>query len=352
MNLPLPLGLGEQTFWLPVPASEQAADIDWLYYYIYWVCVVFFVGVVASMLWFMWAYRRRPGHAADQSLHHNLPLELFWSVVPTILVVFMFYWGFTGFIAQHTAPADAYKIEVLAKKWDWTFIYPNGATVPGANDADPDDFSKGLHVPPGRPVQLLLAGQDVLHAFYSPEMRVKQDAVPGRITQVWFTAIHSGRSNQPEVYPLFCAEYCGTKHSLMRSKVVVHPTQESFDQWVKERGDIYTNRTPEQIGETLYQINCQSCHSTSDIKTVGPGFGQLARRLLAGETREVLVGGSKQSVKVDEAYFAESIKEPNAKIVAEVPAGGMTPGLFQQLERGDQDVQALLAYIKSLAGKQ
>lgn len=347
MNLSLPLALDGPTFWMPVQASTQAAPIDWLYYFIYWLCVIAFVGIVASMLWFMWAYRRREGNVADQSMHHNLTLEIVWSVIPSVLVLMMFWWGFTGFIGLHTPPADAYKIEVLAKKWDWQFVYPNGAKVPGANDKDPDDFTMGLHVPPNRPVVLLLAAQDVLHAFYSPAMRVKQDAVPGRITQVWFQPLHSG-SDKPEVYSLFCAEYCGTKHSLMRSKVVVHPTQASFDEWVAARGDPRKGKTQEQIGEYLYQMNCQSCHSTSDIKTVGPGFGQLARRLAAGESRDVLVGGAKQSVKVTDDYIRESIVDPNAKITAEVPAGGMTPTIIQQLDRPDDDIKALIAYIRTL----
>lgn len=358
MNLLLPLA-SDATFWMPVQASTQAQPIDWLYYFIYWVCVFFFVGVCVTMGWFCWSYRRGSGKPVDHGLHHNLSLELAWSIPPTLLAVVMFYWGFTGFIELHTPPSNSYKIEVEAKKWDWLFKYPNGAQVAGTNPDDATEFDKGLHVPPGRPIHIILLAQDVLHAFFAPALRVKQDAVPGRYTELWFTAVHRGTKDAqgnlvPEIYPLFCAEYCGTKHSLMRSQVVVHPTQESFDNWVRVMADFRkkadgTPKSPDEIGKVLYQRVCASCHTTTNATTVGPGFGELARRLRKGESREVLEGGAKTSVQVTEQYIKDSILDPNRQIVAEVPQGGMTPTIIQQLEPDLGDLDALIAYIKTLS---
>lgn len=354
----LPLAT-DATFWMPVQASAQAAPIDWLYYFIYWICVFFFVGICITMGWFAWIYRRSAGGQADHGLHHNLTLELAWSIPPTLIAVVMFYWGFTGYVELHTPPASAYKVEIQAKKWDWTMVYPNGAIVPGANPDDPDEFDKGLHVPPNRPIHVILLAQDVLHAFYAPSMRVKMDAVPGRYTELWFTPLHRGTKDAqgnlvPERYPLFCAEYCGQKHSLMRSQIVVHPTQESFDTWVKVMADFRKNadgtpKPPAEVGKILYQRVCASCHTTTNATTVGPGFAALASRLHKGESRPVIQDGATAQVKVTDEYVRDSILDPNRQIVAEIPQGGMTPTIIQQLEPDKGDIEALIEYIKTLS---
>ncbi|MCA9239926.1 MAG: hypothetical protein KDA37_06995, partial [Planctomycetales bacterium] len=212
--------------WFRPGVSTTAHNVDQMFFFISVVCVFFFVLIIALMAWFMWIYRKRPGHREQYSQHHNNTLEVTWSVIPLLIVIGMFYMGFTGYIDMQNAPADAYEIEVEASKWQWSFRYPNGATSPV------------LHVPADRPVKLILSSKDVIHSLYIPAFRVKMDCVPGRYTYMWFnipkeyiSADHTDPTFDNDVandvkysdgsatydeadpqmgYDLFCTEYCGT----------------------------------------------------------------------------------------------------------------------------------------------
>lgn len=307
---------------LPQEASAQAAETDWVYYFIFWTNVVYFVHIVIAMGVLMVKYRRRPGVEPQKSPHHNLALEIGWSIPPIILVVLFFYFGFTQYLNLQTPPADAIKVEVTAKKWDWQFRYPNGTV------------SKDLHVLKDQPFRMLLQSQDVLHAFYIPKFRVKQDVVPGRTTSLWFTPTQP--TGEGEHYWLFCAEYCGTNHSRMWAKVIVHADQASYDKAIEPKA---------LEGPDLYALYCQSCHNLEGTINVGPTFAGVfgsKRKVLDTET------GKEEEVTADEAYIRESILYPGKKLSRmgrEFP-NGMDPTLKDRLK--PEEVDKLVAFIKGL----
>src|SRR5437763_5617228 len=161
------------TFWLPVRASEAAPNIDWLFNVILWVNIFFSVLIIVLMLLFVYRYRNRPGNEEGAAGGHNNALEITWTVIPTIIVCFIYYWGFKGFLHQAVEPPAAYEITATAKMWNWSFQYPNGY------------IGNELHVPVGVPVRVVLKSEDVLHDLYVPAFRVKKDAVPGRYNRLW-----------------------------------------------------------------------------------------------------------------------------------------------------------------------
>ena len=184
--------------WFRPAASTFAESSDSLWWLITWISVAFFVPIAGVMGWFMWTYRHRPAETFDpRSPSHNLPLELTWTVIPTLLIIVIFGFGFTGYLDMRTPPADAYEVRVIAQKWAWTFLHPNGL------------ISSKLYVPTDRPVKLRMVSQDVIHSFYVPAFRTKWDVVPGRDSTVWFTC------TEPGEYLYECTEYCGTGHSTM-----------------------------------------------------------------------------------------------------------------------------------------
>lgn len=284
------------TFQMPEQSSVVAPFVDWVYYYIFWLCVFYFIHIMGMMGWFMWKYRRRPGHETQPSPHHNLPLEIAWTLPPVVLVITMFYYGFTGYVDMSTPPADAYKIEVRAKKWDWAFTYPNGGT---------DTI---LHVPPDQPVQVLMGSSDVLHSFFLPRMRVKKDVVPGRTSTAWWQISKTWLDQRLEslsdaekqadyiVDTLYCTEYCGTNHSTMRAPVRIYKTRAAFEAAVKE----LNKETPFK----LYQLNCASCHTYDGTAMVGPTFKGIYE-----SQRQVYdpANGETKTITADEAYLRESI---------------------------------------------
>lgn len=321
---------GGRTFWLPEQASEQAADIDWLFWLIFYLCTFFFVVIIGAATYFSLKYRRRrPDQPPLPSPHHNTPIEVFWTAVPLVLVIYIFYVGFDGFMYLSVPPRDAYVVEVIGQKWSWAFRYPNGAM---SNDGK-------IHVPPGEPVKLVMAAQDVLHAFYVPAFRVKQDLVPGRYTTLWFTA-KTPKDGKEVEYHMTCAEYCGDGHSAMFTKVVVHPTRASFDAKVEE-----FNAPPEPTaanGERLYRQLCVACHNIDGPAGQGPNWDELAKRLAANETRPLANG---PPAIVDEQYILESIFEPQAKVAEGYQP--VMPTFKGQLKEGH--ISAIIAYVKSLA---
>lgn len=307
-------------FWQPVSASNFAGDVDWLYNVILWVTSLTVVGVVAAMTLFAIKYRvtsRKDSAVAVNQVDHNTPLEITWSVVPLAFFIPIFVWGFQGFTDMHTPPKDVLEIKATAQKWNWQFTYPGGNS-----DAK-------LHVPIGRDVRILIESRDVLHSLSIPAFRVKQDAVPGRYTQLWFRATKLGK------FPVFCTEYCGTSHSDMLSEATVE-TPDEFQEYLNKIG-FDPNKPPEQRGAELYvQKGCTTCHSLDGSPKVGPTW-----KGLFGSTRTFADG---TSAVADENYMRQSILEPNAKVVQ-----GFAPAMptFQGSLK-DQQLSDLIAYIKSV----
>ncbi|HEY1558460.1 MAG TPA: cytochrome c oxidase subunit II, partial [Kofleriaceae bacterium] len=187
----------EGTFWMPKAVNLAADESDQMFYTVLGLSLFFLFAITFVTVYFVIKYRHRPGHKAEPSTAHNDALEITWTVIPTIIVVFLFYYGWRSYIRVVTPPQKAVEIQVLAQRWTWTFTHNNGVT-----DSD-------LHVPVNTPVRLVMTSKDVLHSFYAPVMRVKQDIIPRRYTYAWFLP------TKPGVYRLTCAEYCGTNHSQM-----------------------------------------------------------------------------------------------------------------------------------------
>lgn len=303
----------------PKPTSTTAGSVDSLFYFILWVSLFFFAVIVAAMALFLWKYRERPGVGPQPSPSHNNALEVGWSIVPGLFLGVIFFWGFTTYLDMRQAPDNSYEIQVIAKKWSWSFVYPNG------------HVDNNLHVPVDKPVRLVMSSDDVIHSLYIPAFRLKMDLIPGRYTSTWFEATDHGD------YTLFCAEYCGTQHSTMLAKVVVHPSGE-FDRWLENAANFMERMTPEQAGETLYvRRGCVQCHSVDGKAMTGPTFWK------AFGSMQSMADGSQ--VEVDENYLRESILEPQAKVRA-----GYKPVMpTYQGQLKNEEIAALIAYIKSLS---
>ncbi len=306
------------TFWLPPAHSTVAGDTDALFYFIFWVSVLLFVGVVGAMTYFAIRYRRR-GKMTYTSNPHNDKLEITWTVIPTILVFVVFVWGFRGYINLSVVPKDALEIKATGQKWFWSFDYPSGATT--VNE---------LVIPEDKPIKLLMSSKDVIHSFFVPEFRTKKDVLPNRYTIEWFEAMEQGE------YQILCAEYCGTKHSEMLAKVRVVSTKE-YNEWLDANSNLGAGMAPEEYGSKLYTTKaCVTCHSIDGKPGTGPSF----LGIFGHEVQ--LADGSK--ITVDENYIRESLLQPQAKIVA-----GFQPVMptFQGILK-DREIDALVAYIKTL----
>ncbi len=314
-------GSGE-TSWFPVQNSTTGDSVDGLFFFILYLSLFFFVGIVGFTIYFTIRYRKREGYVQQKSAEHNTALELTWSIIPSILLVVMFFWGYKGFLASKVVPDNSYQINVFAKQWDWQFVYPDGTAT------------NELHVPKGQPVRLFMSSADVLHSMFIPSMRVKQDLVPGRYTECWFEARETGEWEHGVV----CAEYCGTRHSDMFSKLVVHEKAD-FDAWLAAEGDILSKLPPKEAGKVLFQRKhgCVGCHSLQGIRIVGPPLnGIFGKKHKMADGSEVLV---------DEAYLRESIYEPGKKIVATY-TNGMTSTFKNTMS--EQELLAIIEFLKDL----
>jgi cytochrome c oxidase subunit 2 len=306
--------------WMPVAASTGAPAVDRLFHFILWLSVFFFVLIVGLMVLFVVRYRRRAGRTApDASPAHNTALEVTWTVIPLILVMVIFAWGFKVFMDMSTPPGNAYEVLVTGQKWKWLFTYPNG------------HVDESLHVPVDTPVRLVMTSEDVIHSFYVPAFRMKKDVVPGRYTKAWFRATKVGE------FQVYCAEYCGTSHSDMLSMVVVHEPG-GFEQWLERAADFLNKLPPAEAGAKLVaQRVCAQCHSVDGRGGIGPTL-----KGVFGHQVQLLSGAP---VVADEDYIRESILEPQARVVA-----GYQPVMPTYKGRlKDAEITAIIEYLKVLA---
>jgi cytochrome c oxidase subunit 2 len=308
------------SFWMPPQISTVAHNVDSLFNFILWISVFFFLLIVAVMVFFVIRYRRREGLDAAESASHNTALELTWTIIPLVIVVVIFFFGFRGYLDMATPPANAYEILVDGQKWNWSFTYPNGYV------------DENLHVPVDRPVRLVMTSADVIHSLYVPAFRVKMDVVPGRYSKAWFEATQVGE------YDLFCAEYCGTSHSDMLAHVIVHPPGE-FETWLEKASNFLETMSPVDAGRKLFQVRgCTQCHSMDGSAKTGPTLLGVF-----GRTEQMANG---TSLTVDENYIRESILEPNARVVA-----GFEPVMpTYQGRLKDEEIMAIIEYLKAPTG--
>ncbi|MBK9265016.1 MAG: cytochrome c oxidase subunit II [Polyangiaceae bacterium] len=313
-----PIELG--SFWMPRQSSTIASEIDFAWYVVYWFDVLMFFGLMIPMFYFIRRFRRRTDNDKVSSVTHSTALEIGWTVIPSILVIALFFVGLRGYLMASVAPANAMEIRTTAEMYMWTFTYPNGTT--SVNE---------LVVPKDKPVKLIMSSKDVLHSFYVPEFRVKQDVVPGTYTTLWFEA------NAKRDTVLLCTEYCGVGHSDMMAKVHVME-QADYNNWLetgRKPGDPIL--APDELGKKLFTSrSCNTCHSLDGTRVQGPSF-----KGLFGKTEKFADGSSAQ---VDENYIRESLLEPTKKVVEGYPAVMPTyKGLLKENE-----IDALIAYIKTV----
>lgn len=318
---------------LPHRATELAASWDYLYNFLVWLSVFFFVLIVGGMIYFAYKYRSRPGLKTKYMTGSHI-LEIIWIVLPTLLLLVIFGWGYSVYHAITQAPADSMEIRVIAKQWLWQFQYDNGRTTIG--DA---------YVPMNRPVKFIMTSEDVLHSMFVPNFRVKQDVVPGMYTSVWFEA------KMPGKHQIFCTEYCGTSHSGMLGQVIALD-EAQWKAWYagkkigpvpvagRELGAADTQAAPVSLrdqGKALAASKgCIACHSDDGTTKVGPSY-----KGLFGAKVELADGST---VTADENYLRESIEMPQAKIVKGFqPVMPTFKGLLSETE-----MNALMVYIKSL----
>lgn len=447
-----------ETFWLSKGASTIAPTVDLMFNWILWICIFFFFLVTILLVLFVLMYRHKPGVKRDVATGHNTPLELTWTLVPSVIVVFLYYYGFREYMNMAIEPPNSYEIMATGQMWQWTFTYPNGHT-----DSE-------LHVPINTPVRIVLQSQDVIHDLYIPAFRVKKDAVPGRYNRMWFEADSSDYSiylaqlnvnghptdilvdsegmpitssqtmtprldstpfeklpapvqtalkamadgakvpvpkefssvtlasgatfylagfasdpqqgeaildangipatqfseyrsipaaaqkaikdaaggaaisdSQPvrvfqdaEPFDIFCAAYCGTNHSTMRSRAIVHRSMADFQKWLALATEKDNSGPPEEKGKRAYmRYGCAGCHTIDGSKLTGPSWKDLW-----GSTVN-LTGG--QTVPADQSYIIESIRLPGAKIV-----DGFQ-NVMPVLPVTDADIQNIIAFMKTIS---
>jgi cytochrome c oxidase subunit II len=298
----------------PVRASSTAGSVDALYIFLLTLCGVMCVGIFTMIAVFAIRYRRRAGNRAEPIEGSNA-LELTWTFIPLGIFMFIFIWATYIYFQERTPPRDSTEVYTVAKQWMWKFQH-----IEGQREINE------LHVPVGRDVRMIMTSQDVIHSFYVPAFRIKQDVLPGRYTTAWFHA------TKPGTYHLFCAEYCGTMHSGMVGDVVVmEPAQ--YQTWLS--GGAAAGSLAD-TGQGLFaSLGCATCHRL-DTQGRGPNLtGVFGKPVLLEDGR---------TVTADENYVRESILTPAAKVVS-----GFKPimPVFQGLVSEEQ-LNALVAYVKSL----
>lgn len=302
---------------LPDRASSVAGEVDAIYYFLVLISLVFGGIIVLGLIYSAIRYRKGTKNSRANAVNEHLGLELAWSLIPLAIAIGIFVWSSRVFINMHVAPKDAMEVYVVGKQWMWKIQHPQG-----------NREINTLHVPVGKPVKLIMTSQDVIHSFYIPAFRIKQDVLPGRYTTQWFQA------TKPGEYHLFCAEYCGTSHSGMIGKVVVMEPAE-YEQWLS--GAVGSTGMA-STGQLLFQqFGCQTCHK-SEAGQRGPSLDGLYGS-------EVKLSNGK-TVIADQEYIRESIVNPAAKIVAGYQV--LMPMYGTQLTQ--EQLNQLVEYVKSLGG--
>ena len=301
-------------------ASNFVEGVDRAFVFIFSVALFFIVGITAFMVFTIIKYNRKKKHEAKQ-FSGSVKLEIIWTVIPTILVLLMFYYGWIGFAPMRKVPENAMIIKAIGRMWEWEFDYGNGKVIKDT-----------LVVPVNTPVKLELVSEDVNHSLFIPAFRVKEDVVPGYDNFLWFTPYYIGD------YELLCTEYCGLLHSSMVGKTRVL-AQDEFDIWLENL--VATGDIPDAPGLKLLKDNaCLPSHSLDGAKLVGPSFKGYWNK-----EHIVVTDQGEQSITVDEAYTKRAIFDPNTEVVK-----GYNKNLMQSYTNTltEEEVDQIIDYLKTL----
>ena len=333
--------IAEASTFTPPAATEIAERFDSLYSFMLWASLISFVAVVGGMVYFVLKYRRKSDSDKTAYITHDMRLEFIWSFLPFVLFMFLAAWGIWIYMDSRAIPEDGLEIKVIARKWEWQFEYANGRRVTNTLDANNQAVPATMVVPVNTPIKLVITSTEsqdadgmyttkpVLHSFFVPAFRIKNDVIPGRYIAVGFEAKKEGE------FWIFCAEYCGTGHSVMLGKIRV-VGQEAFETWLSEEFDD-SDLSPAELGRLVYQNNqCIACHSLDGSNVVGPTW-----KGIWGSTSTMTDGSTRV---VDENYVRESILSPNEQIVR-----GFQP--LMPTYKGvltDEQIDQLIEFIKTI----
>jgi len=303
-------------------ASNLAEGVDKAFVFIFTISFIFIIGLTLLMIYILIRYRRSRVKEAMQ-FTGSTKLEILWTVIPLILVLLMFYYGWVGFAPMRDVPDDALRIKTIGRMWEWEFDYGQGK------------LSKVLVIPVNKPIRLDLVSEDVNHSLFIPAFRVKEDVVPGYDNWLWFTPLYPGE------YEIMCTEYCGLLHYDMVTRAHV-VEQEEFDEWLENLEA--TGLIPDHPGLAVLKKNgCMACHSLDGAKLVGPTFKNLYN-----SQKTVLIGRDESVVLADDDYIRRAIYQPNDEIVK-----GYSRGLMNSYEKliSPEEIQLIIEYLKTLNGE-
>ena len=308
-------------------ASNFVSTFNTSFYFIAGISLLLLTGLTVIMLYFVFRYNNKKNKIAVQN-EGNTRLEIIWTVIPIILSLAMFYFGWAGWKPMRNAPKDAINITSVARMWNFSFQYENGTQ------------SRDLIIPVNTPVKINLVSLDVIHSLYIPAFRIKSDMVPGREKMMWFLPEAIG------IYDLFCAEYCGLQHSYMNAKVKVI-SKEDYAKWYSDSSKVSvvaTGSAPGSEGLAILKAQgCNACHSSDGSKIIGPSYLNLY-----GGKQVVIREGKEIMLTVDDEYIKRSIYDPNIEIVK-----GYPKGLMQSYKAtlSDYDISKIIEYLKTLHDK-
>ncbi len=311
-------------------ASTSTGAVDFVFWFIVGVSLFFLILITFLMIFFIIRYNKKR-HKKAVDIPGHTGLEILWTVIPTIIVLVMFYLGWKGFKFIRSVPENSMEITVTARMWSWLFTYENGIQT------------DTLYVPLHTPVKLLLNSQDVIHSFYIPAFRIKEDAVPGLQNYLWFEVKEAGD------YDVLCAEYCGLRHAYMLTKVRALP-EEDFKTWYATTAQTIVQpamagsgtavASAGKIGSRLIQTKgCTACHSTDGSQMIGPTFQKIFGRQVT-----VLVEGKEKNIVADEDYLRRAILHPELEIVK-----GYNPLMpSQEGQISEEELVTIIQYLKEL----
>ncbi len=307
-----------------IDASNFVSTYNSTFYYIGGISLFLLIALTVTMLYFVFKFNRKKNKTARQ-IEGNTLLEVTWTVIPILLALSMFHFGWAGWKPMYKPPKDAFNITCIARQWSFSFTYENGKQ------------STDLVVPLNTPVKVNLISADVNHSLFIPQFRIKTDIIPGRVKFMWFNPEIAGK------FQIYCAEYCGLRHSYMSSTVNVMPKAE-FDKWYATGA--VTPVTPGMsaaaaAGLSVMKIQgCFACHSTDGTKIVGPTYYGLF-----GSQVTVLVDGKETTMKADEQYLKQCIEDPTVHVVK-----GYPKTLMQKYKDkiNNDDISKIIEFIKTL----
>jgi len=306
---------------MPIEASLQSIPVDWMWNMDMGPIAFLFALIMVPLVYSLIVFRRRKGDTTDaEHIEGNTTLEITWTIIPLMIVVVYAYLGAYTLGETRVVDPNALVINVTAHQWDWSFSYPEGFT------------SNELHLPINKQVVLEMQSLDVIHSFWVPEFRIKQDVVPGHTTEYRITPDLLGN------YTVRCAELCGTSHAYMERPVIV-TSQSDYDTWVKQQAAteaaLVAQGGPDAGKALVAQNGCGGCHSIDGSKLVGPTW----RGLFGSQVK--LADGS--VVTADEAYLIESIAKPSAKVV-----DGFPDHVMPTFNLTDAQIKNIASYIETL----